>query len=283
MLTPGRCGIERRARYTCLHFGVGGAQRLALQSGLLHTAMALPSNLSLANRLLAILPPLDRAELLAQCDMVELQAQAVVMVAGERMAHAWFPVEGFVSLALPLEGDEALEMGLVGNEGMFSTSLVLDAPCAAFSCRTQGTGRAFRIGAQALHRQLASSAALGQVLRGYAEVCHRQLARQAACLKHHSVEQRLARWLLMARDRAHASELFLTHEALALMLSARRESVTQCARRLQLRGHISYSRGYMMLLDEAALAQAACACYQADRHTYEAWWSSLAPVHLTSP
>lgn len=242
--------------------------------------MALPSNLSLANRLLAIVPPLDRAALLAQCDMIELQAQAVVMVAGEPMTHAWFPVEGFISLVLPQEGHEALEIGLVGNEGMFSTSLVLDAPCAAFSCRTQVAGRAFRIGAQALHRHLAASAALAQVLRGYAEVRHRQLAQQAACLKHHSVEQRLARWLLMARDRAHASELFLTHEALALMLSARRESVTHCARQLQLRGHISYSRGYMMLLDEAALAQAACPCYQVDRGTYEAWWASLAPEHV---
>lgn len=238
--------------------------------------MALPSNLSQANRLLAALPAQERAFVLAQCELVELKAHSVLLAAGEPLLHAWFPVEGFVSLVLPLEEEQAMEIGLVGNEGMFSTSLALGAACSAFSCRAQGTGRAFRLGRNELRQQMTQAPGLALVLQGYADVRHRQLARQAACLKHHSVEQRLARWLLMARDRAHASELFLTHETLALMLSARRESVTQAARRMHLRGHISYSRGYMMLLDEEALALSACPCYEADRQTYEGWWSTAA-------
>lgn len=238
--------------------------------------MSLPFNLSQANRLLAALPPQERAQVLAQSELVELKPHSVVLAAEEAMAHAWFPVEGFVSLVLPLEDGPAMEIGLVGNEGMFNASLALGAARSAFTCRTQGAGRAFRMAQPDLQGQLDASAPLRRVLQGYADVRHRQLARQAACLKHHSVEQRLARWLLMARDRAHASELFLTHETLALMLSARRESVTQSARRLQLRGHISYSRGYMMLLDEEALALTACPCYRADQHTYEDWWSSVA-------
>lgn len=243
--------------------------------------MAIASNLSLANRLLAALPAADRALVLAQCELVELKAQTVVLAADERMDQAWFPVEGFVSLVLPLEVGAPLEVGLIGNEGMFNVSLALGPGCSAFTCRTQGAGRAFCLDHAALV-QLLELPALRQVLHGYADVRHRQLARQAACLKHHSVAQRLARWLLMARDRAHASELFLTHETLSLMLGARRESVTQAARRLQLRGHISYSRGYMMLLDEAALALDACSCYGHDVHTYEAWRSQFTPAELTS-
>ncbi len=238
--------------------------------------MALHADLSQANRLLAALPPQDRGRLLAQCELVEFKANSVLLVAGQAMTQAWFGVEGMVCQELLLDSDQRMEVGLVGHEGMFSTSLVLGADCSGWTCRAQGTGRAFGIGRAQLQEQLAHCAPLRQVLYGYADVCLRQLARQAACLKHHSVAQRLARWLLMARDRAHASELFLTHEALAQMLSARRESVTHCARRLQLSGLISYSRGYMMLLDQAALAQAACPCYHADLVTYERWWRSVA-------
>ena len=245
--------------------------------------MTLPSDLSLANRLLAALPSQERGSLLAQCELVEFKAHSVLLTAGGPMTHAWFAVEGMVCQVLPLENEQSMEVGLVGHEGMFSTSLVLGAACSAFTCRAQGAGRAFCISQAQLLAHLQHAAPLRQVLKGYAELCHRQLARQLACLKHHSVPERLARWLLMARDRAHASELFLTHEALALMLSARRESVTHAARRLQLRGLISYSRGYMMLLDEPALALAACSCYQTDVDSYERWWRSVAHTAAHGP
>lgn len=239
-------------------------------------SMALASNLSQANRLLAALPADVRAEVLAACERVELKAQSVVLQADDALMHAWFPVEGCVSLELPLKDARPLTVGLIGTEGLFPASIALGGTRSAFTSRTQGAGQAFRIERPALLPLLERRPPLRQVLQGYADVRHRQLARQAACVTHHGVEPRLARWLLMARDRAQASEFFLTHEALALMLGARRESVTQAARRMLLRGHISYSRGYMMLLDEAALAREACPCYQADLQAYESWWSALA-------
>jgi CRP-like cAMP-binding protein len=245
--------------------------------------MAIPSDLSHANRLLAALPSPERSSLLAQCELVEFKAHSVLLAAGEPMTHAWFAVEGMVCQVLPMEHEQSMEVGLVGHEGMFSTSLVLGAACSAFTYRAQGAGRAFCISRAQLLEHLRQAAPLQQVLQGHAELCHRHLARQLACLKHHSVPERLARWLLMVRDRAHASELFLTHEALAWMLSARRESVTHSARRLQQRGLISYSRGYMMLLDEPALALAACPCYQADVDSYEAWWRTVAHTTAHGP
>ncbi len=245
--------------------------------------MALASNLSQANRLLSALPAAERSSLLSCCELVELKPASVVLAADALLSHAWFPVEGFVSLSLPLDEGPQVEVGLIGDEGMFNASVVLGPGRSAFVCRSLAAGRAFCLDRQALQAQLAQSLALRQLLLGYADVRHRQLAQQLACLKHHSVAQRLARWLLMARDRTHAPDFFLTHGSLALMLGARRESVTQAARRMQLGGHISYSRGYMMLLDEPALEAAACSCYAQDRQVYEAWWSEAAPDSPPTP
>lgn len=235
--------------------------------------MAVVPNLSLANQLLAALPASDRYRCLSDCELVELSPQQQLLVAGQALSHAWFPVEGCISLTLPMPEGLPMQIGLIGSEGMFNASLALGGQSSAFSGCALGAGRAFRLGQAALCTQMAQSSALRQLLAGYADVRHRQLAQQAACATHHSVAQRLARWLLLIRDRAQASELFLTHETLALLLGVRRESVTQAARRMQWRGHISYSRGYMMLLDEQALEGQACACYRIDRHTHEAWYA----------
>lgn len=105
-----------------------------------------------------------------------------------------------------------------------------------------------------------------------------QLARNMACAGFHTVEQRLARWLLMVKDRAHSNELLLTQEVLSHMLGVRRESVTQAASALQKKELISYSRGDLMLLKQPELEEAACSCYEADLAIYERAMDSLALV-----
>jgi len=228
----------------------------------------LQANLSLANGLIAALPAAGRALLLAQSELVELSLHDEVLQVGQLLTHAWFPVEGFVSVSLPVAGRRSVEVALVGSEGMFATSLVLGVTRSAFSCRVQGAGRAYRMTQPTLMRQLEQDPLLRCLLQRYVDLRYRQLSQQAACTQQHRVEQRLARCLLMARDRVQSRELFLTHEVLALMLGARRESVTQAASQLQQRGLISYSRGYVMLLDEAALLQRVCPCYEADLQSY---------------
>ncbi len=225
-------------------------------------------NLSLANQLMAALPPQERGLLLAHSELVEFELHAVLCVAGEVAEHVWFPVEGFVSIILPVPAAADMAIAQVGPEGMFHTSAVFDVEHSAFHARVQAAGRAYRLPRSALQQNLRQSPCLREVLNRYADARLSQLAQQTVCLNHHSVAQRLARTLLMTRDQLSSNELFLTHEVFSLMLGVRRESVTQAASALQRRGLISYSRGYVMLLDEAGLESIACGCYEAYSHTY---------------
>ncbi len=234
-------------------------------------------NLSLANQLIATLPPQERGLLISHSELVELELHAMVCVAGEISRHVWFPVDGFVSIILPVPSAPDMAVAQVGPEGMFHTSAVFDLEHSAFHARVQAAGRAFRVTLATLQQHLQQSRWLREVLNRYADARLSQLAQQTVCINHHSVEQRLARALLMTRDRLCSSEIFLTHEVFSLMLGVRRESVTQAASAFQRRGFISYSRGYVMLLDEAALNSMACGCYKADLQTYERAFPAVAP------
>ncbi len=225
-------------------------------------------DISLKNSLIAALPPQSRSALLEHSELIELNLHAKLMLAGCTGQHAYFPLDSFVSLHLTVQGESDLEMALVGNEGMFNTALVLGDLVSDLTSTVQGAGRALRIHRNALRLRRAEDGYLRQVLLGYTHVVLRQTGQRAACLHYHSVPQRLARSLLMASDRAHSSELFLTHESLSLMVGARRETVSHAATRLQHAGVISYTRGYLWLLDKTELARAACPCYEADLQTY---------------
>jgi CRP-like cAMP-binding protein len=231
--------------------------------------LLLQKNLSLANRLIALIPPVDRAVFLEHSELVELRVQTILVDAGEDPDHAYFPVDSVIATLLPMNGAEDVEMGLVGNEGMVNTSMVLGVRSAAFTTVVQCAGRSFKIHRRWLKKLLATDSCLLRVLSRYIDVRMSQLAQQVACRNFHAVKQRLARWLLMTRDRTYANELFLTHEVLGRMLGVRRESITLAARSLQRHGVISYTRGYVMLLDPAALEEEACACYRKDITVYE--------------
>ena len=230
--------------------------------------MALEKDLSLANRLVAALPAPQRAVFLEHCERVELKLHDTLIHTGDVLDYAYFPLDSFVAVVMPADDAPSAQVGMVGNEGMFPASLVLGVSTGAFDVRVQGAGHAFRIQRRALQSLLHADAWLQDVLNRYISVRQAQLAQQSVCLHSHAVEQRLARWLLMTRDRAHSSELFFTHEALASMLGVRRESVSRMARNFEKLGLISYSHGYIMLLDEAGLEKLSCRCYQANLRIY---------------
>jgi CRP-like cAMP-binding protein len=220
------------------------------------------------NHLIELLPRKDRLRLLAVCEPVQLVLSEVLCEPGKPTRHVYFPTEGFISLVTLIDGKPALEVGMVGREGMLGAQLALGVLTAPLRALVQGPGAAWRIGTGAFRRELARSAALQRGLNRYLYVLMAQLAASATCLRFHLIGPRLARWLLMSQDRAHADSFHVTHEFLAYMLGVRRVGITAAAGALQRSGLIEYRRGELTVLDRSGLEAAACGCYAADWQAY---------------
>ena len=233
------------------------------------------------NHLIGLLPAKDRKQLLAQCQPVHLVLGDVLTEPGAATQFAYFPVDGFISLIASSSGDAmavktehtsaaAVEVGMVGREGMLGAELVLGVGAAPLHALVQGPGLALRIDKRAFKRQLALSEPLRRYLLRYVYVLMAQQATAASCLRFHQIGPRLARWLLMSQDRAHADQFHLTQEFLAHMLGVRRVGITAAASALQRSGLIAYRRGELQVLDRPGLETAACICYSVDQSLYNA-------------
>lgn len=220
------------------------------------------------NHLIESLPRADRLRLRAVCEPVELVLSEVLCEQGQSTPHVYFPVDGFISLVTVIDGRAGLEVGMIGREGMLGAQLILGVARAPMRALVQGPGAAWRVGAAAFRRELVRSTSLQRHLHRYLYVLMAQLAGSATCLHFHSIDQRLARWLLMSHDRAHTDSFHVTHEFLAYMLGVRRVGITMAAGTLQRNRLITYRRGELTVLDRRGLEAAACGCYAADRETY---------------
>lgn len=224
---------------------------------------------STTNRLLDVLTSEDRQHLMAHCEMVRLVLADVLSNPGDPIRHVYFPINSVISLVKPIDGGGNLEVGLIGNEGMLGITLMLGVDVTPFRALVQGAGAALRITAPAFLREIEQSRGLQRELQRYLYVSFSQLMQTAVCNRFHLIEERLARLLLMIRDRVHAMEFHITQELLAQMLGVRRVGVTKAACSLQEKKLISYSRGDVRIHNIIGLEAISCACYRADKETYD--------------
>lgn len=221
------------------------------------------------NDLIDFLPSRQRSRLRAQCKTVPMHFGARLAEKTKLIRHVYFPLSGFVSLVIKIDGHMPLEINIIGSEGMLGTELSLGTLCAPYTSVVQGSGMALRLSASAFSGQLDSSPALRAICNRYFYVLVEQLAQSTACNCFHDVSQRLARLLLMTHDRADGNDLELTHAFLATMLGVRRSAVTIAAGNLQHRQLISYSRGQIRVLSRGGLEKMSCECYAAGVKTYQ--------------
>jgi len=214
------------------------------------------------NRLLTALPPDVLGRLLPRCRRVPLTVRDRIMTPNTEVDGAWFVESGWVSLVMLLEEGEQAEVGIVGREGMVGSSLVTGADTAFVEAYAQAEGSALRMEAATFRRAMDEEPAFRAHMLRYLEVMIAHITQTAACNGRHGLEQRLARWLLMAHDRSNGAELRITQEFLSMMLCVYRPSVSIAARALQQAGIIRIGRGRMIVLDRAGLEASACDCYE---------------------
>jgi CRP-like cAMP-binding protein len=220
------------------------------------------------NLLLTGLDPPGRPSLLHEASRVQLLCGESLTDEGDERAHVYFPIDSSVSVAIPLAGEPPAVVGLVGCEGMIGMHLMLDCAATDFVASVQVSGSAWRVASGRFNRELAGNAGFHARMNHYLHVRLLQLALAGSCRAGHLLEERLASWLLMSRDRVRSDRILLTHEMLARALGVRRTGVTQAASALQERGLIRYSRGRIQLLDCRGLQAAACTCYAAEKRIY---------------
>ncbi len=220
------------------------------------------------NRLLAALPPDALAIFLPQLKPVELALRQVLQEPERPIKTIYFPESGWVSILAQLEDGDAAEVGFIGREGFVGLTVLLGGDSNDFEAIVQAPGTALQMDVAAFREAVELIPALRTLLLRYALFHHGQVARTAACNGRHHVDQRLARWLLMAHDRADGDEFPMTHDFLSTMLGVRRAGVTVAAGQLQKAGLIRYERGRIEITDRPGLESVTCECYGTVRRAF---------------
>lgn len=234
----------------------------------MHTSLSHPPDEDRAqprqalNRLLSSLPADDHSHLAALCQTVKVDVGEVLYEPGQAIRYVYFPVDCLISLLAVAEGRMTLEVGSVGREGMLGAQVVLAHELAQVRAVVQRAGRANRIEAAEFAAEFRRMESLQRLLHRYTDTLLAQAIQIAVCSRFHVLEARLARSLLITRDRLQSEKFHLTHEFLAHALGVRRVGVTKAASALQHQKLISYSRGNIEILDSAGLEAVSCRCYE---------------------
>jgi CRP-like cAMP-binding protein len=228
----------------------------------------------LENRILAALSDGDREGLFARLKQVSLQAGDILFEPGDRVRQIYFPLNSLVSMLAMMEDGTTVEAGVVGDEGVVGISVILGAEASTVQGLVQVAGEALSIPAEAFMAEFKRGGQLQSLVLRHTHTLFTLVSQTAACNRLHTVEERLARWLLTTQDRVHSDEFQLTQEFIARMLGTRRSGVTVSAGVLQNAGLISYRRGRINILDRSGLEDASCECYRIVKREYERYLSA---------
>jgi CRP-like cAMP-binding protein len=216
-----------------------------------------------SNRLLAALPADDYARIARAIEVVPLKLKVILHKPGETVQDVYFPGGGFCSVLTVLQDGDMVEVATIGREGVVGALSALDGgPSPACGMVQAETDTCYRMPSEAFRREMNKRGAFYDVLTHYIQSLVGFIMQSTACNAVHTVEQRLARWLLLASDRVESNAFPLTQEFAAMMLGASRPTVTIVAGTLQKAGLITYHRGQVKIVDRTGLEAASCECYR---------------------
>jgi CRP-like cAMP-binding protein len=226
-------------------------------------------NLQIKNNLLNALVNHEYKHLLPQLERVELSLAEVIYEAESEVQYVYFPETAVVSLLSTLENGATTEVGIIGREGMVGLNIFLGGSIAHDEAVVQAAGSAMRMRTSVLREELRVGSPLQLMLLRYTRAFITLITQSVVCGQHHTVDQRLTRWLLMMQDYVQSNDLQLTHEMIAGMMGVRRAGVTEAAGALKGAGLIKSSRGRITILDRQGLEAKACECYAIIREEYQ--------------
>lgn len=227
------------------------------------------------NIILAAIPEDDYRQVAPQLETVELRSGETLYAEENAIGQLYFPISGIVALQRASAAGETAEIALIGRDGMVGVSALLGGGRAIAQSVVQSAGQGHRIGAGVFVDLFERSPGVRKVIMRYLRNVIVHSAQSAFCHRHHSLQQRLCRWLLQSVDRLPSQELNMTQELMGVMLGVRREAVTLTASRLQAIGALRYTRGRITVVKRDLLEKRACECYAALRAESEALERSL--------
>lgn len=222
-----------------------------------------------ANKILAGLPAEEFQRLEPKLRQVSFPVGTIVYIPEQPIEHVHFVTHGIISWLATLEDGNTVEAGVIGPEGVGGIEAVLGATSTPNQGLAQSDVEAMRIGAADLIAEFRRGGMLHDLLLRFMHTMFIQVTQTAACNRLHTLDQRLARWLLMTRDRIDGDQFTLTQEFLSRMLGVRRAGVSVAANSLRQMGLIDYHRGDIHVLDRGALQKVACECYEVVKAEYD--------------
>ena len=220
------------------------------------------------NELLSAFPAPVMLRWATQIELVHLPQGSVLYESGAKLNYVYFPEDCIVSLLFVLKTGSTTEIAVVGHEGLVGISIFMGGDTTPNRAVVQSAGWSFRIQSSFVKKEFHSSIEVMHLLLRFTQALVTQMTQTAVCNRHHSLDQRLCRWLLLSMDRLTGPDLVMTQELIANMLGVRREGVTTAAGNLQAVGLISYVRGHIKVLNRPGLEARTCECYDVVKNEY---------------